>query len=469
MKITDLKNYSVVSSTGVQPPQPQQPTGFGQKILNAGTAVSNFFGGKGVADAIGSDIAKIKTNNPTEKAIIASEKPSQKQIFGSALQLGANFLPGAAKGVGLAGKIGTEAATGYAFDAGSKLQNNQAPTPGIGTAVGVATPLAGAVIRPATKIVGRLLKGLGSGLSGVSTETIDKIVNNPRAAEMATEKLSKSGNAKFLEENARTIMNGVSTIRKEASKAFGEGIESLAQTDIKPEVYNQKLDEVLSKYKDFEFSDPKNVTKAKELIQKATSPDLNGKSLRKLMDDIQNTKYKIATSDERLSFNAFTKDLAEGVKNAVISSTDKLGEINQKFSKDMQLTEAVEDIFGKVKFKNLPEVVKATKKLEGLFAQKGIAPEVVDDFLKRIGVSPEEFKTGEAVRQISNKTSGANTKGLSVGEVMQQATSAVVSPQLVRDIAIKIGVAEQTLLPELKKLNPAVRDLIMNALNQNRQ
>ena len=100
----------------------------------------------------------------------------------------------------------------------------------------------------------------------------------------------------------------------------------------------------------------------------------------------------------------------------------------------MQLVEAVEDIFGKVDYKNLSEVVNASKKLETLFAQKGLAPDVVDDFLKRIGISSADFRTTEAVRQITDKTTQANTKGLSVGELMQQITSSVITPQLVRDV-----------------------------------
>jgi len=460
-----------------QQTQPQSSKGIGQKFLDAGTGVANFFGAKGISEQFGSDIARARAPE-SEKGFV--EYPKMKEGVGSAIQTGANLLPVAGKGASLLGKVAAGAGTGYAFDVGSNLQQNKVNpfSPSVGTAVGGGVPIAGAVLKPATKIVGRLLKGLGSGLSGVSTDTINKIVDNPKAAQMATDKLNKSGNAKFLEENARQIMNGVSTVRQQARKTFGEGLESLAETDIKPDVFRGQTQQFLDKYgykitdkgrkiANAEFTDPKNVSKANELINKLNTVKLDGKSIRKLADDIESSAYKIATSDERLSFNAFIKDLSASLKGAVSNSTGKLDDINKTFSSDMQLTEAVEDIFGKVKFKNLPEVVKATKKLEGMFAQKGIAPEVIDDFLKRIGVIPEDFKTGEAVRQISNKSSGANTKGLSVGEIVQQATSAVVTPQMVRDVAIKIGVAEKTLLPELRKLSPSIRNIIMNALSQN--
>lgn len=473
MNIKDLQpgSYTVLGSETNFTSQPKKKTPFANKV-------ANFFGAKGITDQFGADIARAKAPK-AEKSFV--EYPKAKEVVGSAIQTGANFLPGAGKGLGLAAKTAIGAGTGYTFDVGSNLQANKSVSeslkPGIGTTIGGAAPVAFATIKPVGRIVGRLLKGLGSGLSGVSTDTIEKIVSNPKAAKLATERLAKNGNAKVLEENARQVMNGVGTIRKEARKAYGEGLESLAATDIKPDVFRAKTQAVLDKYGSTitpkgrqitkaEFSEPKNIQKANELINKLNSADFDGKSLRKLADDIESSKYKIATSDERMSFNAFVDDLSGSLKKAINESTDKLGEMNKKFSSDMQLAEAVESIFGKVRFKNLSEVVKATKKLETLFAQKGIAPEVIDDFLNRIGVSPQDFKTTEAVRQISNKTSGANTKGLSIGEIVQQTTSAVVTPQMIRDISIKIGLTEKQLLPELGKLSPAVRNVIMNALVQ---
>lgn len=438
--------------------------------------IANFFGAKGITEQFGADIARTKAPKE-EKGFV--EYPKMKEVVGSAVQTGANLLPGAGKGVGLLGKTAVGAGTGFAFDVGSKLQSgSESPmAPGVGTAVGGVIPGAVAIAKPVTKIVGRLFKGLGSGLSGVSTDTIDKIVSNPRAAQLATEKLAKSGNAKVLEDNARQIMNGVSKIKKEAREGFGKGVEALAETDIKPSVFRSKTQAFFDKYgssltdkgrkmSKMEFAEPRNVQRANELIKRLNTTKLDGKSLRKLADDIESSSYKVATSDERLSFNAFLKDLSSTLKSAISESTDRFDEINKAFSSDMQLAEATEDIFGKVQFKNLPEVLKATKKLENMFAQKGIAPEVIDQFLTRIGVSPGDFKTTEAVRQITNKTSGANTKGLSAGELFQQGTSAIVTPQMVRDIAIKVGVAENKLIPELKKLSPSIRNVIMNALVQ---
>lgn len=484
MKITDLKAYSVVGSgNALLPKTIEKKKTTGQKILDAGESVANFIGAKGISEQFGADIARLKSK-PDAKNLVSY--PRQKEVLGSALQTGALFLPGAGSGAGLATKALIGAGTGYALDVGSKLQNKdtsvgEALKPGVGTGVGATLPVVGAlVVKPATAIVSRLLKGIGSGLSGVPTKTIEAIVENPKAAEKASEKLAQSGNSKVLEENAKKIVNGISTVRQEARKAFGEGLEQLSETDITPKVFRDNVESALDKFgvtkqdgvrafSNAEFSDPKNIKKATELVDRLSSVELDGKSLRKLADDIENAAYKVATGDERLSFNAFVKNLSSALKSAISASTDKLDDLNRAFSQDMQLVEATESILGKVNFKNLNEVVKASQKLEGLFSQKGLAPDVVDSFLQRIGTDSGEFKAGEAVRQMSNKVSGANAKGLSVGELMQQITSSVITPQAVKEISIRTGLAREALAPflqALKKMKPTMQSILIDALLQ---
>jgi len=115
----------------------------GQKVLDAGTSVANFFGAKGISEQFGADIARARAPEDQKNLI---NYPSFKQVGGSALQLGANFIPGAGAGASLATKVGIGAATGYAMDVGSKLQENRsnAFVPGLGTAIGAGLPLAAA-------------------------------------------------------------------------------------------------------------------------------------------------------------------------------------------------------------------------------------------------------------------------------------------------------------------------------------
>lgn len=474
MKITDLKNYTVVGSQ-----QPQTQATPGTSIGGIAQGVANFFGAEGITQQFGADIARA-TVPEDQKNLITY--PSKEKVIGSAIQTGANLLPGAGAGANLATKVGVGAATGYAFDVGSNLQSGDKNPgmPGVGTALGAGIPIAGAVIKPAARLVGRFLKGAASGLSGVSTGNIDTILANPQEAAKVSQELAKTGNAAVLEKNARTIVDGVSKVRQEARQAFGEGVQQLKAEDINPTTFRQTIQSFLDKngissegstrYLDgVEFNDPKNLQVASNLIDELSKVPLDGYSLRKLLNKVENTRFKTATSDERLAFNAFTKDLAGAIKQAISDSTDKLGEINQAFSQDMQLAETVQNIFGKVNFKNLPEVVRASQRLETLFAKKGLAPDVIDKFLTRIGVPPASFRTSEAVRQISNQTNGGNSIGLSIGEIAREVTSAVVTPQMVKQLAVITGLAEQKVTPFLQALKVPARNIVIQALLQSSQ
>lgn len=463
-------------STG--PDMATPPRSFGDTVGNVAQGVTDFVGAHGIADQFGATIAQAFAPISQKSAI---QFPSQQEVLGSAVQSGANLIPGVGKGVGLLGKMGVGAATGYAMDVGSKLQIGQEEPlkPGVATVAGAAIPGAGAIARPGVAILGRLLKGIGSGLSGVPVHQIEQIFTNPQAAQSASKQIAQAGKSKVLEENARTVIEGVGKIRKEARTAYGEALGGLKAEDINPTTFRRAIQPVLDKVgsildpktntrtlNNVEFSEQKNLDKAGQLIDEVTNTPLDGLSLRNLTKKIEDTKYKTATSDERLSFNAFLKDLSGGLKDAVHSSTDKLSEMNSKFAGDMELADAVQGIFGKVKFKNLGEVNKASQKLEALFQQKGLSPDITNSFLKRIGVNPEEFKTSEAVRQLEGKEGGANSVGLNPGEVVRGITSSVVTPEMVGQISAATGAAREAVEPFLKSLPTPARNAVLQALLQ---
>lgn len=472
------------SHAALDVPQQAPQESLGQKVSGGFDAV---FGGKQIGESLvkaGTNVSNLATGGIQKfNAGLPDNTVDVPALAGDYLKAGSNFIPGAAKGTGLAAKTAIGAGTGYAMDVGSNLKNNQpAPfTPGAGTAIMGALPVVGSLIaRPATAIVGRLLKGVGSGLAGVSSKTLSQIIDNPAAAQKADAILKKSGSDALLEKNARTIVNGIGQVRQEARSAFGDALGKLKGEDINPQTFRAAIQPTLDKFgsaiqdgqrtlSNVEFSDPKNIEKASGLIDRLNvlpNGPMDGATLRKLSDDIESSKFKTATSDERLSFNHFADELSGSVKNAINNSTDKLTDMNAKYSKDMQLSETMQNVFGKVKFKNLPEVVKASQQLETLFAKKGLAPKEIDNFLTRIGVHPADFKTSEAVRQISGKEEGANSIGLSPSELSREATSALVSPELVKNLSIASGVAKEKLEPFLQALSSPARNAVVQALLQ---
>lgn len=486
----DLSPFQPQTTT---PEQPKEKKGF----LEEGGAVQQF--GTGIAKGALSTVqglgqlglrgAELITGK--EKGELGSqetyfEDPNALKAEGTAEKLGkgveqiaefsipATKVAKATQGANLLTKIAARAGTSAGVASAQEGEIGKGAL--IAGAVETAIPVAGKlVVQPVKNILSRLFKGLGSGLSGVGTETIEKIVANPKVASETSKTLLTGGNKEILTKNAETIIQGVSKIKGEARKAFGQGLESLQKTDIDDKVFRQSTQNVLDKYgsvlkngkrqlSNIEFDDPKNIKTANELISKLQKAELNGKSLRKLVDDIESKAYKIATTDERLSFNSFVKDLAGSLKSGITKSTPKLNEINKAFSKDMQLAESIEQIFGKVKFQNTQELNKVAQQLETLFSKKGLSPDYIDDFLNRIGVSPEGFKTSEAVRQISSKVTGSNTKGLTLGELTQQLTSSVITPKLVRDIAIATGKSQNAIKTLLENTAPTARAGVIKGL-----
>jgi hypothetical protein len=427
--------------------------------------------GKG-ALKIGS-LGKIDTSElGIPKEYLERETPAEK--LGGTVESIAEFAAptpfGKTKALSGGVKLGTRALQSGTIASGQEGEIGQ----GAGLAVGteLAIPVVGKYVLP---IFGKLFKGLGAGLSGTPTELIETINKNPQVARKISNEILTEGGDKVLEENAKTIINGISDVRKQAREAFGKGIQELKSQDINPQKFRGAVQEFLDNigssvkgneriFENIEFDDPKNIQKASDLIDEFSKVELDGYSLRKLMEKVEKSAYKTATSDERLAFNAFIRDMSSSIKKAITDSTNKLDEINKAYSKDLQLTEAVEDIFKDVNYKNLSEVAGVARKIENLFTKKGLDPKIINDFMSRIGVDASEFRTSEAIRQIMGKTTGANTRGLNVSEITQQTTSAILDPNAVKNIAITTGLAKPVIEKIFSKVAPTMRGTLLEIL-----
>lgn len=346
----------------------------------------------------------------------------------------------------------------------------------IASGLEVALPGVGKVVKPVTNVVKRLFAGLGSGLSGVPVEQLNVIAQNPNVARQISQVIKKEGQETVLEQNAKAILDGVAKIRQEARSAYGKGIEVLSKTDIKPSVIRTNVLDVLNKNGIKVLKDGINLNKseilnksiqnrAKDIITELNSKiPASGKGLRAFLDKLEASKFKSALDPDRQAFNNLMNDLYSGIRKSIGESTNKLESINKNYSQEMSLVQGIESIFGKVKFKNTTELNKVAKKLEGLFSQKGLDPQTVDSFLTRIGITPSEFKTGEAVRGIVSKTSSANTKGLSFAEILQQVTSSVVTPEAIKNIAIATGISTKVLESIIKNTAPSARGAIIKGI-----
>jgi PIN domain nuclease of toxin-antitoxin system len=244
---------------------PQKPKTIGQRILDAGTSVTNFLGGKSVADTFGAEIARLRAPTQQEKNIISAGAPTVSQTAGSALQLAAGFAPvgraaqaisTGAKTLGatpslakLAGNVGSLGGAGYAFDIGANLQEQQSPlTPGAGTAIGAALP----VIPPALKGAARLgFESLGAttGVGGAVTKRMfDAARQGGPRAQQAAQALRGNITPEQIVDDARDalsqiITNRTRTYQQQLAKIAG-GLKSY---DISPVI--KSLDDNLKRFK----------------------------------------------------------------------------------------------------------------------------------------------------------------------------------------------------------------------------
>ena len=489
-----LQSKGVVSDTIEQPQETQGETGIRGFATGVGKGVLSTFKGAGqLGEKIVNlvvpkkyEMPSVYSDEATEGTILSEEtlKPqTTAESIGKGVEQIAEFaVPGskvakATKGANLLTRIIPRAltsgtvATVQAGDIGKETA--------IAAGIETALPVAGKVLKPATKIISRLFRNVGSALSGVPSETLQRISSNPQIANDAVKVLKETGKDNLLRQNAKTILNGIQSIKKEAGGAYRQGLEKLSKADIKPQIIKDEVKNAITSnkgiltktgfsLKNAEFaSDTKLVKKASSLINEINnSKDLSGRGLRKLMEAIDTSKLKKATSDVNMSYNSFLDDISKSLQNAIRKSTTKLDEINKAYSSEKQLIDTIESIIGKVKFNNEKELVSASKRLNTAFKETDLTGEALDKLLTRIGITPDDFKTSEAVRQISNIQAGANQMGTNKMELVRSLTGSIVTPKTVRDIAILTGKTEQAIKPILEKLDPVAKSAIIELFTE---
>lgn len=140
----------------LQPAAQPKKKGLLDSVLEFGTNVSDFAGGRGLANEIGYQINRATLPESQKKFL---EVPDRKETLGSALQVGSLLIPGAGavrgaelglKGIGLGTKlakvganVGVGAGSGALFDQGARLQGED--TGNAGTIVGAGLGALGGV------------------------------------------------------------------------------------------------------------------------------------------------------------------------------------------------------------------------------------------------------------------------------------------------------------------------------------
>jgi hypothetical protein len=148
-----------------------------------------------------------------------------KQEVGSAVS-GLGMLAGGAEleGASLLTKALAGAASGYAVDVGTNLEDNKGPvtgkdfTPGLATAIGTTLPFAGALIKG-------LLKTVGGFAAGTGEEVIQRAIDNPDAVGAAVKEFAN--NPQKTSELVQTADDALTSFKQKMTTEYGSTLSTL--------------------------------------------------------------------------------------------------------------------------------------------------------------------------------------------------------------------------------------------------
>lgn len=501
----------------------------GEKLSNIGGVL---FGGKTIGEAIGTVAAREKTRQgndiittdyeklnpearmrleakgvPTSRESQLKETakrikgPKGGQVAGDVIASGLGILglkgaPLALKGASTAAKatrIGSNIALGAGIGGARALETGENVGKGAltGGVITAALPVVGKAVSKTAKLTGRLGKSLASALSGKKLQVIDEIIENPREALVGV----KAGEA-LLPENATQIRKTIAAKARQASDEFAKALDDLPKTLGRPTAgkpgkistisvdgakkklstlgVKQKLTktlrdfgvEVNTKKLDFDFLqspfDKAEANRLKEVFEvvrqwKDTSP----KGLHMLSRKIKNFR-KVGEQSPEL--NAVIDSMSRSVRDYLGERVPALKQMLSKYAQTQDIIDAFDQEFSTSgKFVGgTGERIKTGKKLAGVFS--GEKTEAQNLLRKEVPGLLQQ----EAGRQLITAEPGAQSVGVSIGELLRTLTSSVITPKTIATVLVQVGFAQkaaQSLAPTLAKLEPALRIELIRALS----
>lgn len=234
-----------IEGLGVQPTTPIKNPSLNQRVMDAGTKVTNLLGGRNVAETFGAEIAKIGAS-PEERQIISQDQPGVKETIGSALSLGSVFAPvgriaqGVARGAKalgfgaskMIGNVAAGGATGAAADIGMDMSEGRSPTLGLGTLLGAgipaASPVAQAIGRASTKYLAEGASEIQGVITGTSADTIEQAFLAARAGGKDLDQFTAALRGKTTPEAlVNSVRQNIATIASKRQALFKDTLAEL--------------------------------------------------------------------------------------------------------------------------------------------------------------------------------------------------------------------------------------------------
>lgn len=177
--------------------------------------------------ALGGDLA----NEGKETTDLGTGGLTNREVIGSAVQLGANALPGAGKGASLWEKAALGGGAGYVMDIGNKMQGDKSGAPGdVLPSAGDLIPGAGAAIGAAlpfaAEFAGFLAKNVAGFTSGTGAEALERAAKDPDTVGAAVKKYATTPESKqSLVDRAKAAIMSFTQGKQDE---YGEAIDKLA-------------------------------------------------------------------------------------------------------------------------------------------------------------------------------------------------------------------------------------------------
>lgn len=346
------------------------------------------------------DITKHIKDSANDATNIGTDGLTNKEVIGSAVQLGASAIPGVGdiKGAGtwvnLLTKAMGGAATGYVYDVGNHLQDKnkdlkQDFTPGLGTLIGGVLPFAGHLISALTKKIVGFTAGTGD-------EVIQRAIENPDAVGDAIKKFADTPEAKteLLDKAEESISNFVQGKQSEYGNALDNlSIKEGAEISKEPalDAFKKSLEKFgvdIEEEGKLDFSnssltqvDEGNVTNAWNKINNWTDESPQG--LDKLRQTLNNfaADYKVQGNPRA---NVILTDASKALKSNLSESLDGYSKMLADYSdKSSTVTDFLKEL-------RLGGTAKDSTKLNNIMKIFKKDPSIIDDLTKIMGKDEAE-------------------------------------------------------------------------------
>lgn len=339
--------------------------------------------------------------------------------------------------------------------------------------VGASLPYVGKyAVKPLTNLVtkygGNVLQSIAGFVSGKGSDAVERVFKNPEEAL----KGMQGDEVQVLTELGKKARQGVSNIKKQASKEYGDLIQKGNLADVKlnldklenesKQLVSELLEIPIDKKGQLVFENTPLVEAEERQLNKIINKisgwtDSSPEGINKLATSIK--KFRKSGQDAEF-YNLIVDDLRRNVRNFVGKEVPEIAEANLNFSQAMDMVEDLDNILktkGAVDSKE--GVRKTAEAIQLLFgSRKELKREAVDAIRDVTGTDIVSQEAGRQFQDLAPRSTA------SIGDSVSQAISSLIPPQLIGQVTARLGITAKRLNDVLSGLDTNTRGAVAGTL-----